>query len=86
MIRVSNIDDQAKTCDFKMDGKDAYVVGYSIANLQYNQDSTVIIVPGSILTQGADAGTDEVNNKMTGYPVSGGGELSQALADVRATV
>lgn len=84
MIRANNIDGVAKTCDFYMDGKDAYVIGYDITSLSYNEDNTGIVVPGTILTQGVDAGTAEVNGTLSIYPVQGGNELAQALAAAKA--
>ena len=85
MIRASNIDAVAKTCDFHMDGKDAYVIGYDIMSLAYGENNETIIAPGTILTQGADAGSDAVNNTVSFYPVVNGNELAQELATVRAS-
>lgn len=83
MIRASNINRTSKTCDFHMDEKDAYVIGYDIMSLELDSKSEVIIVPGSLLIEGADAGSVDVINTVSCYPTVNGNSLAQELAEVR---
>ncbi len=85
MIRPSNINIEAHTADFHMDGKDAYKLSVDLNSLAYMNSDVGILVPGTLLTEGVDAGADEVNSVSTTFPNEPNhlNELFAALAQAK---
>lgn len=76
MIRPSNIDKVNHTADFQCDVHSGIAVGVDLnTQCPYTEGNTTFSVSGSLLAAPCDC--------LTGFPVVGGGEISQDLAEAK---
>lgn len=68
-MKVYNVDIKSHLASFKLLGVDAFIIDLNVnTQLEYSENNSHIIVPGSVLTSGVDAESESVINTVALIP------------------